>query len=347
MLWIWSLPLAFLLDLLLGDPPWIPHPVRWIGKWAAFCERIFRKQLGSGIVVGILFWFCIVVPSVLIPFTVINIANSIHPWLGRAFEIWILYQGIALRDLLKEVRPIYHYLRAGDLMQARRSTSRIVSRSTENMDEAALSRSAMESISENGVDGVISPLFWVMLLGPAGLWAFKAASTLDSMVGYRTPEYERFGKFSARMDDLLNWFPARLSIFFYALAAFPHFSQMVRTLRIAFRDHALHASPNSGWGESAASGYLGVRLGGPAIYHGVRKEKPWFGKEFRDATHTDIPASMRMVFLGSILFLLLAWNLMKCTAHGCPNSLPTGWSLGVQSCPSVADAPLIPIGDYW
>jgi adenosylcobinamide-phosphate synthase len=172
------------------------------------------------------------------------------------------------------------------------------------MDEAALSRSAIESASENGVDGVISPLFWTVLLGPSGLWAFKAASTLDSMVGYRTPAYETFGKVSARVDDFLNWVPARLALLLYSLSAFPKFPQMLRTFQIGWRDHHLHASPNSGWGEAAAAGFLAARLGGPAVYHGILKEKPWFGREFRDVDKTDILRTIRMVLTASIIFLL-------------------------------------------
>lgn len=305
LIWPWAIPLAFALDLLLGDPLWLPHPVRAIGAWANLCEKVVRRILGGGVIAGSIFWFCVVVPATLIPWALVWGANHLHEWLARALQVWLIYQGLALRDLIREVRNIYKHLIDHDLPGARAATARIVSRSTDGMDEAAICRSAIESASENGVDGVLSPLFWTALLGPAGLWAFKAASTLDSMVGYRTPKYERFGKISARMDDLLNWLPARLSLFLYSLATLPNIKAALRALRIGWRDHRKHASPNSGYSEATLAGSLGKRLGGPAVYHGILKSKPWFGAEFPDATPQDIPRTIHLLVRASGLALIL------------------------------------------
>jgi len=304
-LWPWALPLAFLLDAMLGDPSWLPHPVRWIGSWASFLERLFRKARLTGKVAGGFFWLAVVGITALCVTLVCLGAALVHPYVLYTMQVYLLYQGIAMRDLDREARRIHQCLVRNDVEAARVATSRIVSRSTENMDEPALCRSAIESVAENGVDGVLSPLLWILVGGPLGLWIFKAASTLDSMVGYRTERYELFGKVSARMDDVLNWIPARLALLIYALAAIKP-SKMLRTLRVGYRDCKLHASPNSGWGEAAMSGFLGARLGGPAVYHGVRKDKPWFGGEFRDACAQDIVDSLRLVWRAALIVVILA-----------------------------------------
>jgi len=299
--WHWALPLGFLLDALIGDPAWLPHPVRFLGGWVRRVENFLRHKGWDGIGGGLLLWLLVVGASALFVILILFAAYQVHPYVGHGAQVLLFFQGFALSDLDKEVRHIYLALRHGDLAYARERTARIVSRSTTDMDEGAMSRSAIESAAENGVDGVLAPLFWAVLTGPLGLWIYKATSTLDSMVGYRTPAYEKLGKVSARMDDLLNWIPARISIALYALS-WP--SRAFRGIHIAWRDHALHASPNSGWSEAMMSGLLRKRLGGPAIYHGVRKEKTWFGKEFPDVLATDIPQAMRTVRLSAFWALL-------------------------------------------
>lgn len=306
--WHWALPLGFLLDALLGDPAWMPHPVRFLGAWIRRVEKFLRHHEWDGIGGGFLLWLLVVGASALFVILILFAAYQVHPYVGHGAQVLLFFQGFALSDLDNEVRNIYLALRQGDLTHARERTARIVSRSTADMDESAMARSAIESAAENGVDGVLAPLFWAVLTGPLGLWIYKATSTLDSMVGYRTPAYEKLGKVSARMDDILNWIPARLSIFLYALS-WP--KRALQGMHIAWRDQVLHASPNSGWSEAMMSGLLGKRLGGPAIYHGERKEKPWFGKEFPDAQTADIPKAMRTVRIAAIWSLVCGGLLLS------------------------------------
>lgn len=308
--WIGALPLAFALDFLLGDPPWLPHPVRLIGSFITKCENMLRrlgyKDLGGGFLL-VVFTLVFTISLVTI---LLAIAYEIHIWVHRAISVWLLYQGLALGDLRKEVLSIKHALLLGDLPLARMRTARIVSRSTANMNYTTLSSSTIESAAENGVDGVLSPLFWITIGGPVGLWIYKASSTLDSMVGYRSKTYEKFGKTAARLDDALNWIPARLSLPLYCLTTLPRFCHGMRT---GWQDHKLHASPNSGWSEATMSGLLGIRLGGPAVYNDILIPKPWFGAHYHDAQPHDIQRAISIVTKASLLGLA-----MSITCHYLP-----------------------------
>lgn len=335
----WVVVVAFFLDMLLGDPQKFPHPVRLIGFMIVRLEKVLRAFNLSGIFGGVLLVFGVIFGVSFFVMVVLLGAFAIHPYVGVMAQIIVVYFAIAMRDLDREVRAIYHALvqgEQGNIPLARERCARIVSRQTAQMDSPAIARSAIESTAENGVDGVLAPLFWVLLGGPLGVWIFKTISTLDSMVGYRTPQYEKFGKFSARLDDVLNWVPARLSLVLYPMGFALWFlwkqiykgnhskssefhankaifakESLVASLRngilIGLRDHALHASPNSGWSEAIMAGLLGVRLGGPAIYHGTLKNKPWFAGEFLDPQAELLLISLRIVWLAglSLLFFVV------------------------------------------
>ena len=286
-----ALLLGGLADLLLGDPLWLPHPVRLLGKVAASLEKQMRLLPISERLQGICYTICVLAMAALPVFISLILAARLHPWALILIQALWLHWGLAVGDLRAALRRITSPLAAGDLAHAREMTGHIVSRDTASLDEQGICRSGIESGAENAVDAIVAPWFRAMVGGPIGLWLFKAASTLDSMVGYKIPRYLHFGWASARLDDLLNWLPARLAILPFSAAGLLlgfRAGSLKRAWRITRRDHGLHASPNSGIGEAWMAGFLGVRLMGPNRYHGELKEKPWLGGEFPDPLLTHL-----------------------------------------------------------
>lgn len=276
-----SVPLllaACILDCLLGDPVYPAHPVRLIGRSLERMEAALRTAGLDGYLGGIILFlslgglWCGVVTAFAL---LLHLAN---PWLAAAFHVFWLYSLIAFRDLLVHVFRVQHAAGSGDLQQARLAVSLLAGRDTAPMDRAACRRAAIESLSENLVDGVLSPLLWYALLGLPGVTLFKVASTMDSMVGYKSPRYLRFGWCGARSDDLLNFLPARLAWLFIALAAlFLPGCSARSALLIGWRHHALVPGPNSGWSEAAFAGALRRRLVGPIYSGGVLVTDVWLG----------------------------------------------------------------------
>jgi adenosylcobinamide-phosphate synthase len=216
-----------------------------------------------------------------------------HAWLLIALAAW---PALAQRSLFDHVRAVATPLMQGDLPNARRRLSQIVGRDTDQLDESGIARAAIESLAESFCDGVIAPLFWLLLLGLPGIWAFKAISTADSLIGHREERWRAFGWAAARTDDVANWLPARLSGLLLCLAA-PGGWRAMR------RDHAAHASPNGGWPEAAMAGALGVALGGPVAYDGAMHAKPWINREGRAAR----PADLRRALAFYVRACILAW----------------------------------------
>ncbi len=295
---------AYLLDLILGDPPSWPHPVRWLGRLIVAWEAPLRRWCSSERLAGVLLTAGCVASAAGAAALLVWLATAGHPWLGFGMTVLLLYWAISVRDLADHAWAVYRPLQQGDLSAARQALSAIVGRETVQLDEAGVIRATVETIAENTVDGVLSPLFYAALGGAPLAWAFKAASTLDSMVGYTTPRYRQFGWAGARLDDLCNWLPARLSGVFFALAARCLGMDWRRTWRIFCRDGRKHASPNAGWPEAAMSGALGLRLGGPNVYHGRLVEKPWLGDPLRPPEPADIPRALRLLFTVSTLAAL-------------------------------------------
>jgi adenosylcobinamide-phosphate synthase len=216
-----------------------------------------------------------------------------YAWLLIALAAW---PALAQRSLFDHVRAVAIPLARGDLPEARRKVAQIVGRDTDELDEAGIARAAIESLAESLCDGVIAPLFWLLLLGLPGIWAFKAISTADSLIGHKEERWRAFGWAAARADDLANWLPARLSSLLLCLAAPGGWGTMAR-------DHSEHASPNGGWPEAAMAGALGVALGGPVAYDGAMHVKPWINEEGRAAR----PADLRHALAIYVRALLLAW----------------------------------------
>ena len=295
--------IAILLDQLLGDPHWLPHPVRLIGAACIGCERITRAVLPP-FAAGACSVALILGLTGATAWAVLAGATMIHPWLENAASILLLYTTIAARDLVSHSRQVYAALAAGDLIEARRRVSMIVGRDTANLDEARVARAAVESVAESMVDGVTAPLFFAVLGGPLAAMLYKAINTMDSMFGYKNERYLKFGWAAARLDDLANFIPARLTSLMIPVAAFFLRLHSKNSFFILQRDRLKHASPNSGHTEAAVAGALGVQLGGSNLYFGQVVDKPTIGEATRPVEPQDILRANRLMLLSSALTLL-------------------------------------------
>jgi len=293
---------AFLLDVFLGDPPYRYHPIRIIGRCITLFEKTLRHMGLNGKGSGLLLVVTTELSALCPYLTASLLLHSLYRPLGMSFDLFICYSGLALKDLTVHAQPVIHALETGDLHEAQQRIGRIVGREVQYLDHNGVSRAAVETLAENFVDGFLSPVFWylvggilayilslpLVILAVTFMLFFKVGSTLDSMVGYRSPEFVAFGWASAKLDDMMNFIPARLSLiilFFGALISGLH---PLEGLRIARRDRLKHDSPNAAHAESFFAGALGVRLCGPAVYHGSLKDKPWVGNGNSDPGPEDI-----------------------------------------------------------
>jgi adenosylcobinamide-phosphate synthase len=298
--------LGFLLDVFLGDPEYRFHPIRLMGRGISLGEKWLR-QLGLGNRAGGVILALGIVGVTLSVFLLLSrILNNIYGPLAFLFQVFVCFSCLALRDLKEHLDPVVDGLEAGDLNAARHRVSRVVGRDVSVLDEKGICRAAVETLAENFIDGFVSPLFWYMAGGLAGwllgaepapfalgaMLVFKVASTMDSMVGYKNEQYEAFGRAGAKLDDVMNFIPARLSFLFLFLGAMLTGRDGVRGMRTGFRDRLKHESPNSAHGESFVAGALGIRLGGPTTYGDKTKDKPWLGEGLADATPSDIVKTM-------------------------------------------------------
>lgn len=315
---------GFLLDLILGDPYFLPHPVRFIGSLITAAEKKLRKnseenggkndsEIRRGAVM-----VCFVLAAVV---TVAGIllwtAYRLHPWAGVLMESLMTYQILAVKCLRVESMKVYRCLKEGNLIQARAAVSMIVGRDTDCLDEEGAAKAAIETVAENTSDGVIAPMLYLALGGPVLGFAYKAVNTMDSMVGYKNEKYLYFGRIAAKLDDAVNFIPARISAGLMIAAAFlsgREFSGK-NAFRIYRRDRGNHASPNSAQTESVCAGALGIRLAGDASYFGKIVHKPYIGDAQRKVEYEDIKRANRLMYktawLGEIICLLLLWGGWK------------------------------------
>jgi adenosylcobinamide-phosphate synthase len=281
---------AIIIDLIIGDPHGWPHEARFAGMLSSVYERWLTRHFSRSILLGLLFWL-MVVGTMVAGYVVIHVICSLFsPIASYLFDVFIVYQSIAARDLHRHAKLILRALVSGDLSAARKRLSYIVGRDTQHLDASEISRATIESVSESLVDGIVAPLFWTVVGGALGALIYRTANTLDSMAGHRTPAYEKFGKVSARIDDLLNWVPARLCALMICLFRVPASWSKVR------REAAAHASPNAGWPEAAMAYALGVRLGGTNYYDGEPVEGPVFNASGRTAGVDDIRFSLSRIW---------------------------------------------------
>ncbi len=289
--------IAFLIDCFAGDPQNFPHPVRLIGKFIENMERLIRR-FGDGITAGA-FLAAIVVASVTVVSWYVSSISAV-------IEVLLMYSVLAVRSLGDEAMKVHDALASGDVETARSRIAMLVSRDTAGLDEQGIVRAAVETVAENIVDAVISPLFYLFLGGVPAAYAYKAASTLDSMVGYRNDRYLFLGRPSARLDDVLNFVPSRVTAFvIIPLAAFFLRKSAVRAIRIVMRDRHNHASPNSGHPEAAVAGALGIQLGGPASYFGKMSDKPTIGDPGHALHRGHIRDAVRLMYAASIVWLMV------------------------------------------
>lgn len=307
---IMVVPAALLLDLLLGDPRWLPHPVVWIGWLISALEKGLRRVVPNGRAGGVLLLVITIGVTLGTVLAVLKLAYAASTYAGFAAAVFISWTCLAARSLHRESRLVADALARGDMEEARRFLSYIVGRDTEGLDEPEIWRATVETVAENTSDGVIAPLFYLMLGGPALALAYKAVNTLDSMVGYKNDRYLRFGWASARFDDLVNWIPARLTGLLMVLAA-PFMGLSANgAWRIMRRDGGNHSSPNSGIPEAAAAGALGVRLGGTNVYFGKPVAKPTIGDALRPLSLYAYRGAVRLMY-GAEGLLVAAWLVIE------------------------------------
>ncbi len=296
---------AYLLDLILGDPVWFPHPVKGIGWLIKELERPFRKIIKYERIAGVIFALFVIGVTFALSFIIIRQALSINRYLGMVFSIVLIYTSLAVKDLKVESMGVHRALEKNDIPLARKKLSAIVGRDTANLDKQEIIRASVETVSENIVDGIISPLFYALIGGAPLALAYKAVNTLDSMVGYRNEKYKDFGWASAKIDDWANFIPARLSIFFLPLASLLSGKDALSSWKIARRDGRSNPSPNSGIPEAAVAGALGVRLGGLNFYNSEAILKPFIGDNINAIEPWHIKESIKISYICSALFLII------------------------------------------
>jgi len=297
---------AWLLDAVLGDPESLPHPVRWIGRFVKNTEGCarswFEDKKAAGVFIGILVTGTVYVCT----FVFIKVLAGISTLLGTAASIIIIYYCLSTRCLADEAGMILQKLRQGDLKGARHRLSRIVGRDTEKLEEPEIVRATIETVSENTVDGILSPLFYAVIGGAPLALAYKAVNTLDSMIGYKNEQYREVGWFSAWFDDIANFIPARLSLIIIPIAViFYDIKRALTALRIGIRDGHRSPSPNAGNPEACFAGALGIQLGGLSSYAGVASNKLLLGDAERKIEPDDIQRAIKVLWLTSFTGLIL------------------------------------------
>lgn len=317
--------MGFLLDLLFGDPYWLPHPIRFIGSLIARAEKCFlgknkagneKRELRQGIYLVIIVLFSTLAVTALI----LCLTYSIHCYLGIAAETIMTYQILAAKCLRVESMKVYHCLKAQSLPEARKAVSMIVGRDTDCLDERGVAKAAIETVAENTSDGVIAPMLYTALGGPIFGFLYKAVNTMDSMIGYKNEKYMYFGRAAAKLDDVVNFLPARISAYLMIAASFiggKSFSGK-GACSIYKRDKKNHASPNSAQTESVCAGALGIQLAGDASYFGKIVKKPYIGDPVRQVEYEDIQRVNHLMYLTAwlselicLLTLLLLYAVIR------------------------------------
>ncbi len=303
---------AYILDLIAGDPRWLPHPVKGIGWLIAKLEPILRKAFRIKRISGIILAILVVGVSWCLGFISIKWASSVNRYFGSAISVLIIYFSLAVKDLDAQSSEVYRSLKRGDIILARKKLSLIVGRDTDNLERREVVRAAVETVAENIVDGIISPLFYAFIGGAPLALAYKAVNTLDSTVGYKNEKYKDFGWASAKIDTLANFIPARLSLLFLPLASLAVGRNVFNSWRIAIRDGRKNPSLNSGIPEAAVAGALGVQLGGLNYYNSKPVLKPFIGDDTNALDVGHIKDSIKISYVSSALFLMFGIVLTIC-----------------------------------
>lgn len=313
---LFALVTGFCIDLAAGDPHTLPHPVVWIGRLVAALEKFFRRLLpktkGGEIAAGACIWLVTAALSAGIPALILYFAQKCSVWLRFALESVMCWQILAAKSLADESMKVFSALKTGTLQDAQTAVSMIVGRDTARLDADGVARAAVETVAENTSDGVVAPLVYLALGGAPLGFLYKAVNTMDSMLGYVEPPYKNVGLVPAKLDDVFNFLPARISALLMLLAGAILRLDVKNGLKIFKRDRYHHTSPNSAQTESVCAGLLGLRLAGDAWYHGVLHKKAYIGDANRPIEPDDIPRACRLMRMTALLALILAAAVKAC-----------------------------------
>lgn len=296
MIYILPLLIGWLLDLILGDPSWLPHPIVGFGKMIAFGEHRLNKGSHRKLKGALMTIFLIVFISLATPFLCPSLDN---PYLLILFDAVLIFYCLAGTTLIREEREVFLALDRS-LEEGRKQVARIVGRDTSELSAQEVRTAALETLAENLSDGVIAPLFWYTILGVPGMLAYKMINTLDSMIGYKTERYRDFGCWAAHIDDIANYIPARLTALLMVIAA-----GKPQLVKFVWRNGRKHASPNSGYPEAALAGILNCRFGGPHYYFGELFDKPYIGENARELTTADMQKAVRINRTAEVLAIII------------------------------------------
>ncbi|SLM31758.1 Cobalamin biosynthesis protein CobD [Desulfamplus magnetovallimortis] len=305
---------ACFLDILFGDPRVLPHPVVWMGNAISFFEPRFRKWINGELFSGLLFALFLIFSAWGAAYFVILLFSLIHPVAGGVVQVILMFFCISARTLEKAASEVGDALEKQGVEAGRLKVSMIVGREVKYLDETGVVKATVETVAENFVDGFLSPLFFAIVGGVPMAVAYKMVNTLDSMVGYKNEKYILFGRASAKIDDLANFIPARLSVVFISIAAsllsLPGGARGIRAWKTSIKEGRFHKSPNSGFPEAAFAGALSVKLGGPNYYHGSLVEKPYLGSQFPSPDRGKIRMACDLMLLSSLISLLTCVFMM-------------------------------------
>lgn len=304
-----ALVMGYILDLIFGDPYWMPHPVRFIGNLISILEKVIRrfmpKTKRGEYIGGMILTVMVVSISMVIPLVIILMAKSINTYLALTVETFMCYQILATKSLKVESMKVYDELAKNDLPSARKAVSMIVGRDTKDLTFSGVAKAAVETVAENTSDGIIAPMIFIAIGGAPMGFFYKAINTMDSMVGYKNEKYMNFGRFAAKLDDVVNYLPARISAYQMILSSFFLRYDYKNAFKIYKRDRYNHASPNSAQTESVCAGALDVQLAGNAYYFGKFYEKPTIGDDIREINYDDIKKANRLLYCTSIISIVI------------------------------------------
>ncbi|APF23132.1 cobalamin biosynthesis protein [Clostridium butyricum] len=301
-----ELTIGFILDLLIGDPNNPFHPVRGIGLLASKLETIFRKLLKNSLkIAGLIVWIITIILTFAITYGIIFVCMKINKYLGVIVQGIIIYFCISAKGLVVEGYKVIKYLNEGNIEKSRKQLSYIVGRDTESLDSKGITRAVIETIAENMSDGVIAPILFAGIFGAAGSMAYKAVNTMDSMFGYKNDKYIEFGHFPAKLDDLFNYIPARVTGILIIISSFFLKRDYKNSLKIYKRDRYNHTSPNSAHPEAAMAGALDIQLGGANYYFGKIVEKPVIGDKIKEIEINDVKKTAEILYLSAVMGFIL------------------------------------------
>lgn len=301
---------GFLLDCLLGDPYSLPHPIRLIGRLISALEKWVRKAFENHLVPGgAVLMVIVLLLSTAAPLALLILCYRVNVWLGAAVESLLCYYMLAARCLRDESMKVYRAFLENDTEKARRAVSMIVGRDTKPLDKNGIIRAAVETVAENTSDGVTAPMLYMSVGGAVLGFFYKAANTMDSMIGYTSEKYLQIGRFAAKLDDVLNFIPSRLTALMMILSAGIMRMDIKNAWKIWRRDRRRHASPNSAQTEAVCAGALDVRLAGDAYYFGELHQKPFIGDDIREIENEDIRRANRLMYCTSVLMLIICTAL--------------------------------------